>query len=116
MAKKEKGRKMKTEEIEQIKWTPHNPTTESERVVVDQIVADGTPTGTARLLRAKRLEKYANSTSLGIETWGEERECLIETWRVKAFVGFTSQLPVQEGDVFFVKTAPDFMRTMRPNH
>ena len=73
------------------------PTAKSERVVVDEIFDNGT----ARILRAKR-DAEANESDLSLDTWKEELEDFIDAWRVEAFVGFTSQRHLHEGDVFFI--------------
>ncbi len=114
MAKKPKGKAPTKAKTGKIEWTDHDPTMESQRVVVDQIVADGSSSGGVRLLRADRLEQYAQSKSISIETWADEEEDWIATWRVKAFVGFPSQRPVQEGDVYFVKTASRLHKNYKP--
>jgi hypothetical protein len=69
----------------------------SERVVVDEIMEER-----ARILRAPRLPGFADS-DLGIETWGEEVEDAITTWKLEAYVGFRAPRRLKEGDVFFIR-------------
>jgi hypothetical protein len=74
------------------------PNSNSERVVVDEILGNGT----VRLLRAKRLEDI-DSKDLSIDTWSEEEEYVMESWRVEAFVGFPNGRQLNEADVFFIR-------------
>lgn len=78
-------------------WSNLSPNENSERVVVDEVFEDGN----ARLLRAPRLPNHSED-DLSIDTWGEEKEDFIKSWRVEAFVGFSSKQFLNEGDVFFV--------------
>jgi hypothetical protein len=75
----------------------HNLNYEPERVVVDEIMDDGT----ARLLRAPRLLD-ASPDDFSINTWGDEREDFISAWRIEAFVGYKTRQHLSEGDVFFI--------------
>lgn len=70
----------------------------SERIVVDEIFADGM----ARLLRAARLPDITDEKDFSINAWSEEREDFIESWRVEAFVGYPTKQRLREGDVFFI--------------
>jgi hypothetical protein len=70
---------------------------QSERVVVDELFDNGT----VRLLRSRR-KRNKRKNDFSITAWGWEREDIMETWRVEAFVGFTGGRTLAEGDVFFV--------------
>ncbi len=58
-------------------------------------------TGVARILRANRLPDY-KASNLSIQTWSDEKEDFIETWKIEAFVGFTGGRKLREGDIFFI--------------
>ena len=70
----------------------------AQRVVVDEIM----DTGVARILRADRLPGF-KANDLSIQSWGDEKEDFIDTWKIEAFVGFTGGRKLREGDVFFIK-------------
>jgi len=78
-----------------------NPTSKSERIVVDEIIDGEDGKTTVRLLRARRL-KNSSAGDLGVDTWNSEREDFMEAWQVEAFVGFPSSRHLREGDVFFI--------------
>lgn len=80
-----------------IKETLSTPTDRSERIVVDEIFDDKM----ARILRAPRREDAAEG-DVSIGAWGDEREEVVSTWRLEAFVGFGNGRKLREGDVFLV--------------
>lgn len=80
-----------------IKETLYDPSEKSERIVVDEVFDDKK----ARILRANRRED-ATAGDVSIGTWGEEREEVVSTWRLEAFVGFSGGRKLREGDVFLV--------------
>ena len=85
------------------------PTSESERVVVDEIFENGT----VRLLRAKRLPE-TNENDLGVENWDIEQEDFQRAWLVAAFVGYPSNKKLQEGDVFFFVNGEKLDKKYKP--
>ncbi len=89
--------------------TPLKISAKSERVVVDEIFDNGT----TRLLRASRLPNCAED-DYSIETWSEEREEFIDAWRIEAFVGFTSNQNLKEGDVFFISDGTKLKKNYKP--
>lgn len=76
------------------------PGPKSARVVVDEIF-EGADARKARLLVARRLRRK-KSSSLDTKYWGKEREMIMVTGLVEAFVGFPSRRKLREGDVFFI--------------
>ncbi len=85
------------------------PTNKAERVVVDEVFENGT----VRLLRAKRI-KNLKTDDLGVETWGDEEEEILDGWRVAAFVGYPSRKQLNEGDVFFIADSTKLNDQYRP--
>lgn len=75
----------------------HDPTPSSERIVIDEVFDDQK----ARILRAGR-KADASAGDLSIATWDEEREEVVSTWRMEAFVGFENGRKLREGDVFLI--------------
>ena len=82
----------------------------SARIVVDEIFDDGM----ARLLRAPRRPDIGDEKDFSINTWDEEREDFIESWRVEAFVGYNTKRKLREGDVFFVTDDSMLNRKYKP--
>lgn len=85
------------------------PTANSERIVVDEIFDDGK----ARILRANRNAK-ADAEDVSIGTWGDEREEVVSSWRLEAFVGFSNGRKLREGDVFLVADGTLFDENYNP--
>lgn len=81
----------------------------SERVVVDEIMDDGT----ARLLRSAHLHN-APPDDLGINNWGDEKEDVVSAWRVEAFVGYETGQRLSEGDVFFIVDGSKLTNQYKP--
>lgn len=78
-----------------------NPTSKSERIVVDEIIDGDDGKTTVRLLRAKR-SMNSSPEDMSIEAWNSETEDFIEAWQVEAFVGLPPGRKLREGDVFFI--------------
>ncbi len=91
------------------KKAPLKISAKSERVVVDEIFDNGT----TRLLRASRLPDCAED-DYSIETWSEEREEFVDAWRIEAFVGFTTNQNLKEGDVFFISDGTKLKKNYKP--
>lgn len=87
-----------------------NPSSNSERVVVDEIFDDTT----ARILRARFQPTNKKNEVFSIENWGEEKEDFIDAWKLEAFAGFPTARRLKEGDVFFVRDGRMLNNSYKP--
>ena len=87
-----------------------NPTSNSERIVVDEIFDDTK----ARILRARFEPANNRKEVFSIEHWGDETEDFIDAWRLEAFAGFPSARRLKEGDVFFVRDGRTLTNRYKP--
>jgi len=78
-----------------------NPTSKSERIVVDEIIDGDDGKTKVRLLRAKRSKNSA-PIDMSIKAWNSESEYFMEAWQLEAFVGLPTGRKLREGDVFFI--------------
>lgn len=86
------------------------PSSNSERVVVDEIIDDTK----ARILRARFQPTNNNKEIFSIENWGDEKEDFIDAWRLEAFAGFPSARRLKEGDVFFIRDGRTLNNSYKP--
>lgn len=86
------------------------PSTESERIVVDEIFDDGT----ARVLRAKRKPDCPDD-DFRIDAWENEDEEIIETKPMELLLADElSGRDLGEGDVFLVSSGETFFEKQLP--